>query len=55
MELVEGERPPGEQVIVVAFPSLDAARTWYSSPEYAKALAVKDAAMTRRVTFVEGA
>jgi uncharacterized protein (DUF1330 family) len=54
VEQVEGDRPRDEQVVVVMFPNMDAARTWYASPEYAKALAVSKDAMTRRVTFVEG-
>lgn len=31
-ELVEGE--PGSVTVVVKFPSKDALRTWYDSPEY---------------------
>lgn len=52
-ELIEGEPPP-RQLVIVEFPSLERARQWYRSPEYAKALAVRQTALTRRLLFVEG-
>jgi uncharacterized protein (DUF1330 family) len=36
-ETIEGE-PPGPQTVIVKFESSDAAKTWYHSPEYQKAL-----------------
>ncbi len=32
-ELMEGDLPVG-RVVVIRFPSVEAARTWYHSPEY---------------------
>jgi uncharacterized protein (DUF1330 family) len=52
-ELVEGS---GElrTIIIVEFPSMDIARQWYRSPEYAEALKVRRDALERRLIFVEG-
>lgn len=54
VDVVEGERPQEQKVIVVEFPSMARVCEWYSSSEYAEALAVRDGALTRRLTFVEG-
>ncbi|MGA8113465.1 MAG: DUF1330 domain-containing protein [Actinocatenispora sp.] len=52
---VEGEWPDGFSVIVLEFPSMEAARRWYDSPEYGEALRVRRAgALERRLVFVEG-
>ena len=53
-EVVEGG-PPARTVIIVEFPSMDRAREWYASPEYAEALKLRQAALERRLMFVEGA
>jgi uncharacterized protein (DUF1330 family) len=52
---VEGEWPTQGGMVIVAFPSTEVAHTWYDSPEYAEALAFRDAALNRRLLFVEGA
>ena len=52
-ELVEGGPPPGT-IIIVEFPSMARAREWYASPEYAEALKLRQAALERRLMFVEG-
>jgi uncharacterized protein (DUF1330 family) len=53
IEPVEGDwRPPN--IVVVEFPSLDRAREWYRSPEYAPALDLRERALKRRLIFVEG-
>lgn len=52
-EVVEGE-PTGRQVVLVEFPSLEAARAWYASPAYAEALRHRAKALERRLLFVEG-
>jgi uncharacterized protein (DUF1330 family) len=52
-EIVEGP-PAGHQVVLVEFPSLERARAWYGSASYAKALRIRDRALKRRLTFVEG-
>jgi uncharacterized protein (DUF1330 family) len=60
--LVEGDRPTAaegrwpedERLVVLKFPTMQAARAWYASPEYAQALAIKPDALERRLLFVEG-
>lgn len=53
IEPVEGGWSP-KTIIVVAFPSMERARQWYRSPEYAEALVVRQTALNRRLIFVEG-
>jgi uncharacterized protein (DUF1330 family) len=50
---VEGGPPP-KTIIVVEFPSMARLREWYTSPEYAEALTVRQTALERRLIFVEG-
>ncbi|PZS26439.1 MAG: DUF1330 domain-containing protein [Pseudonocardiales bacterium] len=50
----EGDWPGGGVVTVVEFPSMERAHEWYSSAEYAEALAIRQTALTRRLLFVEG-
>lgn len=52
-EVVEGGPPP-KTLIIVEFPSMDRAREWYKSPEYAEALKLRGTALERRLIFVEG-
>lgn len=52
-EVAEGE-PSTRRVVIVEFPSIERIHEWYSSPEYAKALKFRDAALVRRLLFVEG-
>jgi len=40
---------------VLEFPSLEQARKWYASPEYAPALALRLKAARSKVLLVEGA
>jgi uncharacterized protein (DUF1330 family) len=40
--------------IVVEFPTVEAARAWYRSSEYAEALKHRDAALERDLILVEG-
>jgi uncharacterized protein (DUF1330 family) len=51
---LEGEWPSGRRLVIVEFPDADAVRRWYSSPSYAKALAFRDRALTRRLIVAEG-
>jgi uncharacterized protein (DUF1330 family) len=54
IESVEGERV-ADRVVVLEFPDMAAARTWYDSPEYQAALPVRLAsAKTTRLFFIEG-
>jgi uncharacterized protein (DUF1330 family) len=52
-ELGEGGPPP-KTIIIVEFPSMERAREWYESPEYAEALKLRQTALERRLMFVEG-
>lgn len=52
--VVEGESPSGH-LSMVEFPSIEHARAWYDSPEYAEARALTPAAFRGRILmFVEG-
>lgn len=52
-EVVEGGPPP-KTIIVVEFPTMARLREWYASPEYAEALKLRQAALERRLMFVDG-
>lgn len=52
IEALEGQWTP--RTIVVEFPTVDQARLWYRSPEYAQALAVRDEALSRHLILVDG-
>jgi uncharacterized protein (DUF1330 family) len=52
-ETVEGGAT-SRQFVIVEFPTMEKAREWYASPEYAEALKVRQKALERRLTFVEG-
>jgi uncharacterized protein (DUF1330 family) len=54
VEPIEGEWPAAKMVVIVEFPSMQRAQEWYHSPEYAKALEVRQTALQRRLIFVEG-
>jgi len=54
VEAIEGEWPVHRRVIIVEFPTMERAREWYGSAEYAAALEVRATALTRRLIFVEG-
>jgi uncharacterized protein (DUF1330 family) len=51
--VVEGE-PTSRRIVLCEFPSLERAREWYASPEYAQALRFRDAALVRRLIFLDG-
>jgi uncharacterized protein (DUF1330 family) len=57
-EVVEADwpahEPPQQTVIVAEFPSMDALKAWYASPEYAEAFAFRAAAVKRRLIFAAG-
>jgi uncharacterized protein (DUF1330 family) len=53
-QVPEGGWPLNERVVIVEFPSMARLREWYASPEYAPALAIRAAALGRRLLFVEG-
>ncbi len=51
-EVLEGQATEG--VVVLRFPSMDEARTWYHSPAYQEAAAHRHAGSSYRVILVEG-
>jgi uncharacterized protein (DUF1330 family) len=51
--VVEGE-PTRRRIVIAEFPSMQRIREWYASPEYAEALKFREAALDRRLMFVEG-
>ena len=53
VEPLEGAWTP-RTIIVVEFPSLEQARAWHRSPEYASALDVRDKALSRNLVLVNG-
>jgi uncharacterized protein (DUF1330 family) len=54
-DALEGEWPEPSRLVVVEFPSMEVARRWYASPEYAEALALRGEALSRRLILCEGA
>jgi uncharacterized protein (DUF1330 family) len=54
VESKEGGWNPA-RVVVLEFPSMDKARAWYHSPEYAPALAMRLKAANAKLILVEGA
>jgi len=53
-ETKEGGWAP-ERLVVLEFPSMEQARRWYHSPEYAPALALRIRAARSKLLLVEGA
>ena len=52
--VLEGEWPERRRVII-EFPSVEAARKWWDSPEYAKPKALRKANSKGRLLLLEGA
>jgi uncharacterized protein (DUF1330 family) len=53
-QAAEGDWSAQRRLVIVEFPDMEAARSWYASDDYAEALAIRDHALTRRLHFVEG-
>ena len=53
-ELLEGSAEP-QRVVIIEFADIAAAKRWYNSPEYQKALPIRIANSTGRAFIVEGA
>ena len=53
VEAKEGAWKPA-RLVVLEFPTMEQARKWYDSPEYAPALALRLRAATAKLIFVEG-
>lgn len=52
-EVLEGTLSPG-RVVIVEFPTLERAKEWWSSPEYSKAKAIRQATSDGTLIVVEG-
>jgi uncharacterized protein (DUF1330 family) len=52
-QLLEGALPAG-RLVIVEFPSMDRAREWWSSPEYADAKAIRQATSEGTLLILEG-
>jgi uncharacterized protein (DUF1330 family) len=52
-EVKEGDWSP-RRLIVLEFPSLARAREWYTSPEYAPLIALRERSARTRLVFAEG-
>jgi len=52
-ETLEGDWHP-KRVVVLEFPSMDAAKRWYNSPEYRPLIAIRKGASSGALVAVEG-
>jgi uncharacterized protein (DUF1330 family) len=53
-ERLEGSFDPDERLGIIGCRYAEAARAWYSSDSYAKALAAREGGLRRRLFVVEG-
>jgi uncharacterized protein (DUF1330 family) len=53
-ELLEGDNPELNRVVLIEFPSYEQAKTFYDSPEYQQILPLRKAAAQSQVVIVEG-
>jgi uncharacterized protein (DUF1330 family) len=51
----EGDWPATHRIVIVEFPTMERLQAWYSSADYAAALAIRQTALDRRLIFVDGA
>jgi uncharacterized protein (DUF1330 family) len=51
--VLEGEWTP-KRFVILEFPTLEQARAWWSSPEYAEAKALRQSIATTRMVLAEG-
>jgi uncharacterized protein (DUF1330 family) len=52
-ESLEGDWNP-QRIVVLEFPSVEKAKDWWHSPEYAEAKAIRQKAATTKMLVVEG-
>ena len=53
VEVLEGERPEG-RIVLLEFPSREAALAWYRSDEYAEIRKIREGAARARMYVVDG-
>lgn len=51
--ILEGDKSP-KRVVVLEFPSLEIANSWWHSQDYSKARKIRQQAATTRMTIAEG-
>jgi uncharacterized protein (DUF1330 family) len=54
MHALEGRSALPTGIVVVEFPSMDAAKSWYSDPEYAELIRMRQSGATLELVVVEG-
>ncbi len=54
MEVVEGTLPPSSVMVVLEFPSMEQARSWYHDPEYAPLIKLRQSGSDTDLILVEG-
>jgi uncharacterized protein (DUF1330 family) len=52
-EMIEGDWLPG-RLVIIEFPSTEAAHRWYDSPEYQAILGIRHEAASARLIITEG-
>jgi uncharacterized protein (DUF1330 family) len=52
-ETLEGDWQP-KRVVILEFPSVEQARTWYSSPEYTAIIGIRHRSAHSRMLLVQG-
>ena len=52
-QVLEGDWNPS-RIVVIEFPSVDAALEWFNSPEYQELAAIRREASTARIVVAEG-
>lgn len=50
----EGGFAPSERIVMISFPTEEAARAWYTSPEYQAAIETADGGLRRRLFVFPG-
>jgi uncharacterized protein (DUF1330 family) len=53
-DALEGDWPSDMRLVIVEFPTVDSARAWYASADYADALALSRTVLLRRLLLAEG-
>jgi uncharacterized protein (DUF1330 family) len=53
MDALEGN-PPENRMVIIAFDSLERARSWYNSPEYAKIRPIRQRSGHTNAYIIEG-
>ena len=51
---LENHEDDGKRIVIIQFPDMDAAKTWYNSPEYQEAKSKREGVGYARFTIVDG-